>query len=157
MPLGLIARLRRRRRAAVMVAAGLLAVQRFLVGLTMAQAALMLSPDFAGADGFSVICHGNAGAGSAPGTAPEPGKNQHPCCESCMAGAPPATLPQQTIVLRPDRSRVLVSPLPRRASILIEPRGACRILAGASRSRLNVTYSMRANGGPRAFIGDSRR
>jgi hypothetical protein len=131
MPLGLIARLRRHRRAAVMVAAGLLVVQAFLAGLTVAQAALMLSPDLAGADGFSVICHGNGGAGSDPGSAPEPGKNQHPCCLSCMAGAPPATLPGQTIVLRPDRSRVLVSVLPCRVSIVIEPRA---VRAGPSQA-----------------------
>jgi hypothetical protein len=131
MPLGLITRLRRHRRAAVMAAAGLLAVQVFLAGLTVVQAALMLSPDLAGADGFSVICHGSAGTGSDPGTAPEPGRNQHPCCESCMAGAPPATLPQQTIVLRQDRCRVLVSSLPCRVSILIEPRA---VRAGPSQA-----------------------
>jgi len=127
MPLGLIARLRRHRRAAVMAAAALLAVQAFLAGLTMAQAAPMLSPDLAGADGFSVICHGNAGSG----TVPEPAESQHPCCVSCMAGAPPATVPQQTIVLRPDRCRVLVSPLLSRVSILIEPRA---VRAGSSQA-----------------------
>src|SRR5450631_4494154 len=112
MPLGLIARLRRHRRAVVMIAAGLLAVQAFLAGLSMAQAALMQSPNLADADGFNIICHGNAGAGSDHGTAPEPAKNQHPCCISCMAGAPPATLLEQTIVLRPDHLRVFARPLP---------------------------------------------
>jgi hypothetical protein len=137
MPLGLIARLRRHRRAVVLAAAGLLAVQAFLAGLSMAQAALMLSPSLAAdADGFNIICHGNGGAGSDHGTAPEPAGSQHPCCVACMAGAPPATLPEQAIVLRPDRCRDSVSPLPGRASIRIAPRA---VRAGPSRAppRLN--------------------
>ena len=68
MPLGLIARLRRHRRAVALAAAGLLAVQAFLAGLSMAQAALMLSPNLADADGFNIICHSNGGAGSDHGT-----------------------------------------------------------------------------------------
>jgi hypothetical protein len=129
MPLGLIARLRRHRRAVVLAAAGLLAVQAFLAGMSMAQAALMLSPNLADAAGFNIICHGNGGAGS--GTAPEPAGNQHPCCVACMAGAPPATLPEQTVVLRPDRCRESASPLPCPASIRIAPRA---VRAGSSQA-----------------------
>jgi hypothetical protein len=44
MPLGLIARRGRCRRPAVMLAAGLIAVQILLAGLAVAQAALMLAP-----------------------------------------------------------------------------------------------------------------
>jgi hypothetical protein len=131
MPLGLIARLRRHRRAVVLAVATLLAVQAFLAGLSMAQAALMLGPNPADADGFNIICHGNGGAGSDHGTTPEPAGNPHPCCGACMAGAPPATLPEQTIVLRPDRSRDSVSPLPCRASIRIAPRA---VRAGPSQA-----------------------
>jgi hypothetical protein len=131
MPLGLITRLRRHRRAAVLAAAGLLAVQAFLAGLSMAQAALMQSPNLADADGFNIICHGNGGAGSDHGTAPEPAGNQHPCCVACMAGAPPATLPEQAIVLRPDRCRDSVLPVPCPASIRIAPRA---VRAGPSQA-----------------------
>jgi hypothetical protein len=108
MPLGLIARLRRCRRPAVVIAAGLIAVQAVLAGLALAQAALMPAPNSADAADFTVICHGNGGSGSDNGTAPDPGKTdpgqiQHPCCVSCAAGAPPATLPEQLTVVRSDR------------------------------------------------------
>jgi hypothetical protein len=84
MPLGLIARLRRCRRPAVMIAAGLIAAQALLAGLAMAQAALVLTPSLAGVAGFAVICHGNGGADSDYGTAQDPAntdpaKNWHPC------------------------------------------------------------------------------
>jgi hypothetical protein len=130
MPLGLIARLRRHRGPAALVAAGLMALQAFLGGLAMAQAALMLSPTPAEAD-FAVICHGNAGAGSDPAGVPEPARNQHPCCQSCMAGGPPATLPEQHIGLRPDRCAVAAKPLLYAATILIAPRA---VRAGASQA-----------------------
>lgn len=130
MPLGLIAYLRRHRGPAVLVVAGLLAVQAFLGGLAMAQAALMPSPNPADAD-FAVICHGNAGAGADPASAPDSARNQHPCCLSCMAGGPPATLPEPQVVLRPDRCPVAAEPLLRAASILIAPRA---VRAGASQA-----------------------
>jgi hypothetical protein len=130
MPLGLTARLRRHRGPAVLVLVLLMAVQAFLGGLAMAQAALMLSPNPAGAD-FAVICHGAGGAGSDPGTAPDPAKSQHPCCLSCVTSGPPATLPAQHIVLRPDRVRGLARPVLRAASILIAPRA---VRAGASQA-----------------------
>jgi hypothetical protein len=130
MPLGLIARMRRHRGPAVLVVAGLMAVQAFLGGLAMAQAALMLSPNPANAD-FAVICHGNAGADSDPAGVPEPARNPHPCCLSCVAGSPPATLPEQHVVLRPDRCRVAAQPLLCAASILIAPRA---VRAGPSQA-----------------------
>jgi hypothetical protein len=130
MPLGLIARLRRHRGPAVLVVAGLMAVQAFLGGLAMAQAALMPSPLAADAD-FAVICHGNAGAGPDPASVPDPARNQHPCCLSCMAGGPPATLPEQHVVLRPDRCPVAAEPSLCSASILIAPRA---VRAGASQA-----------------------
>ncbi len=128
---GLIARLRRYRRPAVMIAAGLIAVQAFLAGLTTAQAALVLTPNPADVAGFAVICHGNGSADSDNGKAPDPAKNQHPCCVSCAAGAPPATLPEQLIVLRADRCRVFKSPFFCAVSILITPRA---VRAGPSQA-----------------------
>src|SRR5437879_11585171 len=117
MPLGLIARLRRYRRPAVTVAAGLFAVQASLAGLATAQAGLVLTPNLADVAGFAVSCHGNGGADSDNGVDPaktdpaktDPAKDRHPCCVSCAAGAPPAALPEQLIVLRADRFRVFKS------------------------------------------------
>jgi hypothetical protein len=129
MPLGLIARLGRCRRPAVMMAAGLIAVQALLAGLAVAQAALMLAPSVAA--GFAVICHGNGSADSDSGTAPEPAKNRHPCCVSCTAGAAPATLPEQLIGLRSDRRRAFKSPFFSAASISIAPRA---VRAGPSQA-----------------------
>jgi hypothetical protein len=136
MPLGLIARLRRYRRPAVMIAAGLIAVQALLAGLALAQAALLLTPSLTGVAGFAVICHGNGGADSDYGTAQDPtdtdpAKNWHPCCVSCTAGAPPATLPAQLIALRADRCRVGKSPFSSTASIVIAPRA---VRAGLSQA-----------------------
>jgi hypothetical protein len=122
MPLGLIAHLRRCRRPAVMIAAGLIAAQAVLAGLALAQAALVLTPNLADVSDFAVICHGNGGAGSDGGTAPDPAKNPHPCCVSCVAGAPPATLPAQLIVLRSDRCRAAKSRTLCAASIRVAPR-----------------------------------
>jgi hypothetical protein len=136
MSLGLIARLRRYRRPAVMIAAGLIAVQAFLAGLANAHAALVLSPDLHAPADFAVICHGNGGADSDRGAAPDPAekdpaKSQHPCCMSCIAGAPPATLPKQLTVSRPDRCRVFESSLFCAASFLIAPRA---VRAGSSQA-----------------------
>ena len=130
MKLGLIAHLRRYRRPAVVVAAGLIAVQAFLAGLVMAQAAPRLAPDLADDAGFAV-CHGKGGSGSDPGTAPEPAKNQHPCCLTCAAGAAPAVLPEQLIVLRADRPWLLKSPFFSAAAIQIAPRA---VRAGPSQA-----------------------
>ncbi len=149
MKLGLITRLRRYRRPAVVIAAGLIAVQAFLAGVVMAQAALMLAPDLSEDAGFAVICHGNGGSPSDPGTAPDPAKSQHPCCVTCAAGAAPAVLPAPLSVLRADRAAAarggVLCPRhhPDRAT-----RGAGRTLAGASEPRLNVPYSMRAQPRP---------
>src|ERR1700686_2266941 len=105
MPLGLIARLRRCRRPAVMIAAGLIAAQAVLAGPAIARAALVLTPNL-------------ADNGAVPTTA----KNQHRCCISCLPGAAPATLPAQQIVLRFDRCRTVKSPIMCAASILVAPR-----------------------------------
>jgi hypothetical protein len=118
MPQGLIARLRLYRRPAVVMAAGLIAVQAFLAGLGLAQAALVLTSGLAD---LTVICHGNS-ASDSHGTAPDPVQNGHPCCASCIAAAPPATLPAPVIVLRADRCRVFKSPTFCANSIPIAPR-----------------------------------
>jgi hypothetical protein len=134
MPLGLIARLRRHRRPAVLIAAGLLAVQAFLAGLTLAQAlALTANP---GAADFSVICHGNAGATADSGAAQDPGgtdpaARQHPCCDACAAGAAPATLPEQLAVRRTDRCRAIEAPVLCPLAVRITPRA---VRAGASQA-----------------------
>jgi hypothetical protein len=130
MPLGLIARLRRYRRPAILIAAGLIAVQAFMAGLTTAQALVLTSNPAAVAD-FPVICHGNGGSGSDNGKSPDPAGNQHPCCVACAAGATPATLPEQLIVLNADRCRVFKSPFFCAASIRITPRA---VRAGASQA-----------------------
>jgi hypothetical protein len=133
MPLGLIARLRLCRRPAVMIAAGLMVGQAFLAGLTMAQAAVMLTPGLAG---FAVICHGNGGPDSDTGTAPEPAKSQHPCCLSCAASAPPATLPAQLIGLPGGRCRAVETQNLCVASIPIAPRA---VRAGLSQAPPRLT------------------
>jgi len=115
MPQGLFARLRLYRRPAVMMAAGLIAVQAFLAGLGVTQAGLVLTPGLAD---FAVICHGNGAADPDHGTAPDPARDGHPCCVSCTA-APPATLPAPAIVASADRYRVFQSPSMRTASIPI--------------------------------------
>jgi hypothetical protein len=134
MPLGLIARLRRYRRPAVMVAAGLVAVQAFLAGLTVAQA-LVLTANLSGAD-FTIICHGNGGSGSDNAAAqdparPNPATTQHPCCEACAAAAAPATLPAQLSVARTDRWRTFASPVLSAVLVRITPRA---VRAGASQA-----------------------
>jgi hypothetical protein len=128
---GVIAHLRRRRRPAVIVAAGLIAMQALLAGLVMAQAELGLAPDLAGDAGFAVICHGHGGSGSDPGTAPEPAKNQHPCCLTCAASAAPAVVPEPLIELRADRPRLFKSPFFSAAAIQIAPRA---VRAGPSQA-----------------------
>jgi hypothetical protein len=130
MPLGFIARLRDRRRPAVMIAAGLLAVQAFLAGLATAQALVRTSDLSDGA--FAVICHGTGGSGPAQDPAgTNPAARQHPCCEACAAGAAPATLPEQLIVLHADRSRLFKLPVLRAISIRIAPRA---VRAGTSQA-----------------------
>src|ERR1700690_739778 len=121
MKLGLIAHLRRYRRPAVALAAGLIAAQAFLAGLVMAQAALMLAPGLSDDAGFAVICHGNGGLSSDPGTAPDPTKIQHPCGVTCAAGAAPAVVPVQLSVLQADRPRPLAAPFFSAAAIRIAP------------------------------------
>ena len=138
MKLGLIVRLRRYRRPAVVVAAGLVAAQAFLAGLTVAQA-LVHTANRSGAD-FTVICHGNGGAGSDNGAAqgqaqdpagPNPATTQHPCCEACAAAATPATLPAQLTVVRTERWRTFTSPILSAVLVRITPRA---VRAGASQA-----------------------
>jgi hypothetical protein len=122
MPLGLIARLRRCRRPAVMIAAALLAAQAFLAGLTTAQALVLT----ANLSDFAVICHGN---GSDNGT--NPATTQHPCCEACAAAAAPALLPAQLTVVRTERWRTFTSPVLSAVQVRITPRA---VRAGASQA-----------------------
>jgi hypothetical protein len=128
MPLGLVARLRRYRRPAVMVAAGLVGVQAFLAGLTVAQA-LALTANLPGAD-FTVICHGNGGAAQDPAR-PDPATTQHPCCEACAAAATPATLPAQLTAVRTERWRTFASPVLSAVLVRITARA---VRAGASQA-----------------------
>jgi hypothetical protein len=134
MPLGLIARLRRHRRAAVLIAAGLLAVQAFLAGLTLTQALALTSNP--GVGDFSAICHGNAGAIADSGAAQDPGgtdpaTHQHPCCDACASGAAPATLPEQLAVRRTDRCGAAEAPAFCSLAVRITPRA---VRAGASQA-----------------------
>jgi hypothetical protein len=128
MPLGLIARLRLHRRPAALVAAGLMGVQVLLAGLVLAHAALLLTP---GVTDFAVICHGSGAAASDNGTAPAPGTNPHPCCESCAAAAPPATLPEQALEPQVDRGPVLQSLILWTLALPIAPRA---VRAGLSQA-----------------------
>jgi hypothetical protein len=135
MPRGLIARLRRRRRPAVLVAAGLVAVQAFLAGVTMAQA-LMRTSNPADIADLSVICHANGGSVSDNRAAGDSGRtnpatSQHPCCEACVAGAAPATLPAQLTVRRTDRCWAVEPPVFSAISVRIAPRA---VRAGASQA-----------------------
>jgi hypothetical protein len=127
--LGLIARLRHHRRPAAMLVAGAIVVQAFLAGLALAQAALLLTPGLAD---FAVICHGNSGAAvSHDNSAPAPKINPHPCCESCTAAAPPATLPEQALVPQADRALLLQSSSLRTLALLIAARA---VRAGLSQA-----------------------
>jgi hypothetical protein len=126
MPDPLITRLRQCGRPVVAIAAVLMVVQAFLAGLAGAQAALVLT----GAD-FAVICHGSGGAPSEQGTVPDAPEKQHPCCESCTAGAPPAVLPLPALALRTDHCRPRGSPALRAVSIPLAPRA---VRAGPSQA-----------------------
>ena len=126
MPLGLIARLRLHGRPAVMAAAGVIAVQAFLAGLALAQAALLLTPGLAD---FAVICHGGGAVVSDDKTAPAPAHNPHPCCESCTAAAPPATLPTPVLVSRAQPVPMVKSPV---RWMLVPPVAARAVRAGLS-------------------------
>jgi hypothetical protein len=124
MPDPLITRLRVCGRSAVAVAVVLMIVQAFLAGLANAQAALL----GAGAD-FAVICHGAGGTPPEPGTAPA--EKQHPCCESCTAGAAPAVLPVPAAALRTTHCRLCGSPTLRAVAIPLAPRA---VRAGPSQA-----------------------
>jgi hypothetical protein len=133
MPLRLVARLRRYRRPAVMVAAGLVAAQAFLSGLTVAQA-VVVTANLSGAD-FTFICHGNGGSGPDNGAAqdpaaPNPATTQHPCCEACSAAATPATLPAQLTAVRTERWRTF-TPALSAVVVRVTPRA---VRAGASQA-----------------------
>jgi hypothetical protein len=130
MPPGLIARLRCRR-AAVLIAAALIAVQAFFAGLTMAEAALVLTPDLTH---IAVICHGD-GADPDNGAAPDPAKARHLCCLSCTAGAPPVTLPGPSIALRSEQGRPFKSPARLAATLPLAPRAVRAGLSQAPPSR----------------------
>jgi hypothetical protein len=128
MPDPMIARLRERGRPAIAVAVVLMIVQAVLAGLADAEAALL----GAGAE-FAVICHGSGGAPPEPGTAPA--EKQHPCCESCTAGAPPAVLPEPAVALRTAHRQPCGSPALRAVTILLAPRA---VRAGPSQAPPNL-------------------
>jgi hypothetical protein len=131
MPLGLIARLRRYRRPAVVVAAGLVAAQAFLAGLTVAQA-LVQTANRSGADFTGAGSDNGAAQGQAQDPAePNPATTQHPCCEACAAAATPATLPAQLTVVRTERWRTFTSPILSAVLVRITPRA---VRAGASQA-----------------------
>jgi len=132
MPFGLIARLRLHRRPAVMIAAGLIAVQALLAGFGIAQAALILTP---GVADFAVICHGGGG-GRFPGDGAGRARSAlllrilhrrragDLARAAARAAGPPRPCCRGTVLaggLDPD----------------CPARGARRILAGASEPRLN--------------------
>jgi hypothetical protein len=127
MPDLLITRLRACGRSAVAVAVVLMIVQAFLAGLANAEAALL------GAGADFVICHGAGGASPERGTAPA--EKQHPCCESCTAGAPPAVLPVPAVALRTAHCRPCGSPALRAVAIPPAPRA---VRAGPSRAPPNL-------------------
>ena len=128
MPLRFIARLRRHRGPAAILAAGLIALQTFVAGLAMAEAAVALTPELGA--GFAVICHGIGGPASDPGSAPAP-KDWHPCCVACAAGAGAASLP--ALWDEPSLTRLPVAAAPRwhRASLPSVPRA---VRAGLSQA-----------------------
>lgn len=97
-------RLRLWRRPVVTLAAALMVAQAFLAGLAGVQAAVF---GLAGIGDFAVICHGQGDAGSDHGSAPSPGRDQHPCCIACRAGAPPALLPLPSVALRIEVARLV--------------------------------------------------
>src|SRR5438270_8417278 len=132
MPLGFIARLRCRR-AAVVIAAALIAVQAFFAGLAMAEAALVLTPDLSD---VAVICHGHGGADPGNGAAPDPSKARHLCCASCTAGAPPVTLAGPSVVPRSDHGRAFKAPAQHGATVLVAPRAVRAGLSQAPPSRI---------------------
>jgi hypothetical protein len=130
MPLGFGARLRCRR-AAVMIAAALIAMQAFFAGLATAEAALVLTPDLTD---VAVICHSIGGADPG-GAVPDPIKARHLCCLSCTAGAPPVTLPGPSIALRSEHGRTFKPPRYFAATLLVAPRAVRAGLSQAPPSR----------------------
>jgi hypothetical protein len=125
----LFARLRRHRGPAVWLAAALVALQAFVAGLAMAEAAVMLAPAGAGA-GFAVICHGG-GAASPDTGVPGPAAAWHPCCVACAAGAGAAVLPPPWGVPIAGRPGVVASPRRPSETVLIAPRAVRAGLAQA--------------------------
>ena len=114
-----------------MLAAGLLALQAFVAGLATAQAAVMLTPD---ATGLAMICHGGGAPASDTGdtgSAPDPSKEWHACCEACAASAGPAMLPPLWEVPSVERVGGAVA-LPWRAALLLI--GSRAVRAGLSQA-----------------------
>ncbi len=114
-------------RPIALLAAGLIALQTFLVGLTGARAALVAADPL----GVAVICHGGGSNNTDDDTAPDPIKQIHPCCFACMAGTPTATLPQQTLFLGFEPSRTSTT---RSAWLVDVPTADRSIRAGQSQA-----------------------
>jgi hypothetical protein len=75
------------RRPIVLMAAWLVVLQAFLVGLLTARSGALLD-----ADPIGVVCHGSPGtpSGASPADAPDPdaAKVRHLCCVSCLPAVP---------------------------------------------------------------------
>jgi hypothetical protein len=117
-----IAALRQLRRPIALIAASILVLQTLVAGLAGAHAAARLAAD--GTE-FGVLCHGNGGDGSTPGT-----DTAHDCCIFCTANGPVALTPAWVVLAQ---FRVL-----RHADACFSPRDLNRspraIRAGPSRA-----------------------
>jgi hypothetical protein len=78
-----------RRHVIALIAAWLVVLQAFLVGVATAQAAAMQASSGA----VEAICHGSGGTDSADGTAPADVKIPHLCCDYCTSAAPAVAPP----------------------------------------------------------------
>jgi hypothetical protein len=72
----------------MLLAAWLVALQAFLAGLAIAQAATMSL-----ADPLAVICHGTQSGSPADMPVPDAGKIWHLCCTFCLSSAPAVIAP----------------------------------------------------------------
>jgi hypothetical protein len=107
----------RSRRAAAVFAAGVIAIQAFFAGLTIAQGVLVSA---GGPSDFAVICHGSGGADQGNGTGPDPTGAKHPCCMSCTSSVPGLAAPASASLSLPGIG--FKSPVPRTHAVRIAQR-----------------------------------
>ena len=112
------------RRPIVLIAAWLIALQAFLAGVAVAQAAAM-----AASDPINAICHGASGAGTSDGTAPQSAEIVHLCCAHCTSAAPAVAPPDAP---RAAPARLASRPLACSSFTVVFARGAVR--AGPSQA-----------------------